>query len=273
VCETSWAYQGVFCEKCHDIDKYDNWTQAKKGGLVFIGVSLLCAVIFLLFFLPLFPGVEAAIASATAPTMERMERALGNVAAAVRPRSSSSRPGSARQLPAAIAGLAALTRQLRRIDTVALRRADSMAPSSMGGGGDGGSGFGGRRSNMSFGLTRRSGGTSFRRSSVRMGVAPAADAGQGRTSSVHVRLERPSRVRLFVDMASEPLRVRCLQCALCVPLHVMRSSRVADMRPPFLLVRLSSPSGSALRALRLRLLHRISCNQHQTEQCSKHTLI
>jgi hypothetical protein len=224
VCADSWAYQGVFCEQCHAIDKYDNWPAAKKGGLIFIGLAMLCTVIFMLFFLPLFPGVEAAISSAVAPTMQRMERALGSVAAAVRPQSSSaSRPGSARQLPAAIAGLAALTRQLRRIDTVALRRADSMAPSSMGGAGGGG-GFGGRRSTESHGLTRRSGGSSFRRSSVRMGVALAADFGQGRTSSVHVRLERPSRVRVFVDMASEPLRVsrlrahfvRCVcVCATC----------------------------------------------------------
>ena len=221
VCKQDWAYQGVYCSKCDNTQKYEAWTPAKRGGLIFIGLFLLLNGLFFLFYLPLFPRVEAWTSSMLQPAMDRMERVLTNVANAARPASGvGSRPvsSSAAYRPrsaghrAIASTLASVTKSLRQRVVADAPPPPPQQPRD------------GRASaRESADSARRT--SAFRRSSLRMGIAPSdSGAKHDSASVVHVRVQRPNRVQLFLDMVAEPARIvigfwqigacPCLLCCL-----------------------------------------------------------
>ena len=204
VCEQDWAYQGVYCSKCDNTQKYEAWTPAKRGGLIFIGVFLLVTGLFFLFYLPLFPRIEAWTSSMLRPAMDRMEKVLTNVANAARPASGvGSRPVSSsaayRPRSAGHRGiastLASVTKSLRQRAVTEAPPPPPPQPRD------------GRAARDSTDSARRT--SAFRRSSLRMGIAPSDSGAKGHDSAsvVHVRVQRPNRVNLFLDMVAEPARI------------------------------------------------------------------
>ncbi len=230
VCKHGYAYQGLYCESCADGLRFEDWSTAKKAGLLFLGIGTGVLLAFLLFLLPLFPRTEALFQRSVEPAVRRIERALGNVAMAVRPSmSAASRPASAAGRPTSARevyqALAQRTRALTqpsnndglRQRTKALHAALTVHQTT--------SALQERRVSGSVheqtsNLARDM--DAMRRSSMRMGVAAVDVNAAGRTSSVHVRVERPSRVRVFMDLVGEPIRILftfwCLTCvcSLCL---------------------------------------------------------
>ncbi len=98
MCEPSYAYLGLYCTKCAPGELFSEWSAAKRGGILFLGVALLLAAVFLLLFVPLFPRVEELLALAVQPVTQRMEAALGTMTRARTPThnrpASAGRPGS-----------------------------------------------------------------------------------------------------------------------------------------------------------------------------------
>lgn len=232
VCKHGYAYQGLYCETCGDGLRFEEWSVAKKAGLLFLGLGTAVFLAFTLFLLPLFPRTEAMFQRSVEPAVRRMERALGNVALAVRPMSAATRPASAAGRPTSARevyqALAQRTRALTqpsnndglRQRTKALHAALTVHQTT--------SALQERRVSGSVhdqpsNLARDM--DAMRRSSMRMGVAAVDVNESGRTSSVHVRVERPSRVRVFMDLVGEPIRILftfwCLPCACGVGLALL----------------------------------------------------
>jgi hypothetical protein len=242
----SWAYQGVYCSQCDVTHRYSDWSAAKRGGLIFIGTVLIALVVFLLFFLPLFPRVEAAIQHIIMPAVTRMEAMLSSMAAAARPKSAgpptASRPGSAAIRPTS-AGNRVMPSPGRVSEGLAPPPPNAHAHKIMlssaslahrTGRGSGSNGFAGnaslRRVSSSNGLH---GGLSrtVRRSSHTV-ERPAADVQSqevGLSSPApRIRVHRPSRLRIFLDLISEPVRSAscCVCCVLCADMRVCQHARV-----------------------------------------------
>jgi hypothetical protein len=201
VCAPGFAYSGIYCGRCSSGQRFDEWGPAKRGGIIFISTALVCLGIFLLFFLPLCPRVEAALARALQPVIERFERLLGEVTAATRPTShQGSRPTSA-----ARPGSAALRLMVR-----ATEEAPPPPPPRS------------KRTSHPFG--RRSSGSLARRStSIAVATRRVTQATQRRKSSsiaaghepmkddssnvFAVPMERPSRVKVFVQTVGTLLKI------------------------------------------------------------------
>jgi hypothetical protein len=76
VCESHFAYQGVYCRPCKPGSTFAEWSDGAKGGLLFFGLTILIALVYIIFFLPLCPRVEAALERLWQPAAARMEAAL-----------------------------------------------------------------------------------------------------------------------------------------------------------------------------------------------------
>jgi hypothetical protein len=199
VCDTGYALQGIHCGQCAPGQRFEEWSAARRGGLIFIGLFLLFAAMFFLFFLPLCPRCEAALEAALQPAVEHMERALGNMTAgtraASRPPTADTRPGSANRRPGSRGRpppppppVAAATEE---------DNASALPPA--------------RSSRLSAGasiLHRR------RSLSISVPVASCGKRSDGEDGADEmemetrvVTVERPSRVSVFFDLIGEPIRV------------------------------------------------------------------
>jgi hypothetical protein len=204
VCEEGWAYQGVFCSKCGAGHRYAEWSPAKRGGLIFIGLFLLIFVTVFLFFLPLLPFFESLVARAMEPAAERFENMLSNIAAAARPRSSDAlaRPQSAalRTVQPALGRKSETETAVVVHDGAAVsltagapRASDPLARVSRAV----------RRSSHTIRMpppdlsTHGEGGT----------AGPAAGAESEWVTAPQIRVQRPSRFRVLLDMIGGPLRI------------------------------------------------------------------
>jgi hypothetical protein len=147
---------------------------------------MLVTAVFLLFFLPLCPEVERLIQKALSPAAHRLELMLGNIAEAARPMSApgvGSRPMSAgdRVKPAPAPSEENPGDRARRFSHLS----------------------------QSTRLTRRSSRT-IRRSSHSMNMPAPERPGEegGMAPPVHrIRVQRPSRIMVFIDVIQEPVRV------------------------------------------------------------------
>ena len=174
---------------------------AHRVMVIVIGIAILLVGIFLLFFLPLFPHVEQHLEELLQPAVASMERALGTMTAATRPRISGvrtsalsagtrSRPTSPARRPLSPARLPRIT--------------DASAPPRL----------------SYLARTRRTSLSLIRRRSQSIAAA-SDDAPEGQSAALNEAtiaqlVERPSRVRVFFDLIAEPVRivVRAL-LALC----------------------------------------------------------
>jgi hypothetical protein len=208
VCEQGWSFSGKYCHHCDPSHRFDNWSTAQKAGVLFFAVFWLVTIVFLLFLLPLFPNVEAALEAALQPAVESMERALGTMTGGGSSRPGS-RPASAGSRPASrgpathIVGVHA---DQATSPTVARMSRDAAAA---------------RRSSRTTGVRRRSvsitiamedglalqaGGDIDENGTVVGSPRPQQhEAAQQQTFALAV--ERPSRVRVFFDVVGEPVRV------------------------------------------------------------------
>jgi hypothetical protein len=201
VCEPSYAYQGIYCAQCAPGQRFSEWSPAKRGGIIFIFLFLLLVAIFMLFFTPLFPRVEALLALAVQPVAERMEAALGTMTRARSPThsrpTSAGRPGSRHALPAESAPPALRTSRVSGYVPGVLNQA--------------------RRRSMSL---------------CALDARTAHDGG-GTHDEAHmaVALERPSRVHVFFDTSACPLVCSpacCVVHAPLTPVAVQSASRFAS---------------------------------------------
>jgi predicted nucleic acid-binding Zn ribbon protein len=100
VCEKKYAYQGVFCSRCADGSTFQEWPAAKAVALILFGVLLLAVVTFLLFFLPIFPRLEQALARLIQPAVNRVGEVVSGMVAR-RSRPSAARLSNASRVSAA----------------------------------------------------------------------------------------------------------------------------------------------------------------------------
>ena len=105
VCHEQWSYQGAYCASCDPSQAYKNWTGAKRGGVVFIGLGIVLVFLYFIFFLPLSPRLDNFLRGLISPATAKLEKMLGDVAKSARPASAGARPMSAK---------AAAQRQARR---------------------------------------------------------------------------------------------------------------------------------------------------------------
>jgi hypothetical protein len=214
VCADGYAYQGIYCKRCKEGQRFADWPVAQRAGMILVGVFLLVLVLFFLFFLPLFPRVEELLEELVQPAVNSMERALGTMTAATRPRpSAQSRPmSSARSRPTSAARATSPARMPRMTDDPPrlsyLARTRRTSLSLM------------RRRSQSIALSDGGGGTGGTNGANGMlGMHGLAD-GQD-DANVAPLLERPSRVRVFFDLIAEPIRRKSRLPLCCVPLHLL----------------------------------------------------
>ena len=99
VCVDSWSYQGAYCSSCDPAQAYQNWTGAKRGGVVFIGLGIVLVFLYFIFFLPLSPRLDDFLRGLISPATAKLEKMLGDVAKSARPASA----GGARPMSAKVA--------------------------------------------------------------------------------------------------------------------------------------------------------------------------
>jgi hypothetical protein len=213
VCDEGYAMQGIYCGQCAPGQRFDEWSAARKGGLLFVGIFLLLAAVFLLFFLPLCPRCEAALEAAMQPAVERMERALGTITGGSRAPSRpgtapGSRPGSASRRPGSRGGRMPPPRPSAQPPTSARLSGGDDAAALL----------------PPPPRTSRLSSTSAlqRRRSLSISVPVAGKKSTGGDGNVDgggddvpdggmethvVTVERPSRVKVFLDLIGEPIRV------------------------------------------------------------------
>jgi hypothetical protein len=192
VCHPDFAYQGVYCSQCEPGQRFEDWSPAQRGGVVVLGVLLLLLAIFLLFFLPLCPRVEAAIESALAPAVDGMERALGKMTEVTRPRSAArSRPTSSVERPLSRGHVVRASDGERPLSRGHVVRAAEDAP---------------RASRAARASARRSNALLRRRSVSVVSVAESDDPDAPEMLR-SVPVQRPSRVQVFLDLIAEPIRI------------------------------------------------------------------
>jgi hypothetical protein len=219
VCADGYAYQGIYCSKCDITHRYSAWSASKKGGLVFVGLFLICFFTFVVFLLPLFPRTEVFIETMTMPVVEQLETMLGNMANAAR-RVQSSRPQSAAAgggrgggggggliLPAPSA-----EDEEEEEDGYAEAEYKSGSPLSQTLQSQASQHIGVSHLSRPTRTMRRSSHTnSIRRSShtvlLPAGDAPPPDSGDGEVApATRIRVQRPSRIVVFLDVIAEPVR-------------------------------------------------------------------
>ena len=97
VCIEHWSYQGAYCGSCDPAQSYQNWSAAKRGGLVFIGLAIILVAVYFIFFLPLSPRLDDFLRNLISPATTKLEKMLGDVAKSARPASAGGvRPASAK---------------------------------------------------------------------------------------------------------------------------------------------------------------------------------
>lgn len=225
VCVEGFAYQGVHCSRCAPGSKFSEWNAAKRSGLIFIGVALLLLAVFLLFFLPLCPRVEALLQAMLRPAAERMEAMLSSIAqasAAERPTSATRRPTSAAKRAAQLlesktpeARRAALAREAQQSDDSRLSASSTnLRPSQAGH----------RRSHIArLSAAIRLSQPTTRLATTRLASVAGNEFGIGSSPSMFVgsrnRLPPVSRIRVFLDVIGEPVRMYVRLHCCCSLLH------------------------------------------------------
>ena len=199
VCDVGYAYQGNYCKQCKDGQRFEDWPMAQRVMIIVIGLAILVLCTFLLFFLPLFPHVEQHLEELLEPAVASMERALGTMTAATRPRVSL-RPHSARPLSAGARSRPTSPSRVPRVTNPdAPPRLSYLART--------------RRTSLSL-IRRRS--QSIASISDR-GGDDAVDAPPAALNEATIAqlVERPSRVYVFLDIIAEPVRSTCAISACC----------------------------------------------------------
>jgi hypothetical protein len=231
VCADGYAYQGIYCKQCQDGQRFQDWPVAQRAGMILVGIALLLLLLFVLFFLPLCPRVEELLDELLQPAVESMERALGTMTAATRPRPSGpSRPMSAaRSRPTSPARATSPARVPRLTDDPP--RLSYLART--------------RRTSLSL-MRRRSQSIA----AMADGGAAGVNGGGGQPGANEYAnsapiLERPSRVRVFFDLIAEPIRSELRASVACV--------RVC-LQPRYAAVPLTRGASDASRTCSRRLL-------------------
>ena len=209
VCDAGYAFSGMYCRKCAPGQRFEEWSPAAKGGILFVGIFILVVGVTLLFVLPLMPRVEAAIEALMAPAVESMERALGTMTAGTggpRPsaRRSGPRPGTAGGRPMSSAGdragrpMSPGGRPMSAGGRGLVRPAEDSPPRAR-------YSKERRSTSMSQGVRRRSMSITV---SMQRHSADAHDSDQEESDEpLMVQVQRPSRVRVFFDLIGEPIRI------------------------------------------------------------------
>jgi hypothetical protein len=228
VCDSGYAMQGIYCGQCEAGQRFDEWSAARKGGMIFVGLFLLLSVIFVLFLLPLSPRCEAWLEAALQPAVQSMERALGTMTAGARansrPASASNRPGSAtNRRPGSRGPLPARPPPAPPVAATGEEDSALLPPP--------------RNSRLSTStslLLRR------RSISISVPVAGAKKGGEGGDDDAEAEMEthvvvveRPSRVKVFFDLIGEPIRVvgACLSVRAACCFCALSDARCARRRP------------------------------------------
>ncbi len=202
VCTPGHAYQGNYCKQCKPGQRFEEWPMAQRAMVIVLGLAILLLGIFLLFFLPLFPHVEQHLEELLQPAVASMERALGTMTAATRPRTAGTRhsgnSAGTRSRPTSPARVARLTNTdaMPRLSYLARTRRTSLSLIR-------------RRSQSVAGV---SGGASGGTNGGAHGGTAAADDDPRQPAALNEAtiadlVERPSRVRVFFDLIAEPVRI------------------------------------------------------------------
>jgi hypothetical protein len=202
VCENGWAYQGVFCKTCDLSHRFANWGAAKTGAIIFFSTFLLLLFIFCVFFLPLCPRVEEMLARMTSPAAARLEVMLGNMVETAARLSRTARPRSA-----------------------ALRPSLSAAAPEGGAAGEQAPDKGRVRTPRAGHLGARTRAIVRRTSYSTTFTTPATNGRESSTAHVRVRVQRPTRVAVLMELVSKPLRIiisfwQCVGTRVACGLHV-----------------------------------------------------
>ncbi len=172
----NWAYQGTVCSECEPGSRYSEWGAARQGGIWFVSFFLLSAAVAVLFFLPLCPRVEAWLQSLIAPAMHKVDFMLSTMAQAARPMSAALRPQSA----------------AKRAQAAPFRPSQPGTDAEPGG-----------ASSLLASKTR-----AIRRSSHTIRIPPGDAPAPPMAAPLHrIRVQRPGRLRVALDLVAEPLRI------------------------------------------------------------------
>jgi hypothetical protein len=168
----------VYCKPCDPSHRFSNWGAAKTGAIIFFSTFLLIVFIFWLFFLPLCPRVEELIARAVNPAAQRLEEMLGTMVQAAARLSGTGRPRSA-----------------------AIRPQSAAAP-------DGDGKEVARSPRAGGSLAARTRAIQRRTSYSTTFTTPTLDGDDASAAThVRVRVQRPTRVAVLLELVSKPLRI------------------------------------------------------------------